>query len=129
MATTPFSASSRTVAPALSSTVRASSRMISSSSTIRTVIDPSSPVSAMAAMLLGRDRCRCTRTDGCASRELDHEARLVVRCPLGPDPAAVGLDDLAGDVEAETGARDRAVATAHELLEDPLHLVRVDPAS
>ena len=41
----------------------------------------------------------------------------------------MGIDDPPRDVEAETGPGHRPGAAAHELVEDALELVRVDPGA
>ena len=58
----------------------------------------------------------------------DHEGRALAGQRLGPDPAAVGLDEAARDRQAEPGAACRGrSARAVEGLEDALELVARDP--
>src|SRR3954447_16244413 len=68
--------------------------------------------------------------EGSGERQLERELRAPAGLGVDPDPALHALDELAGDVEAETGAAD---ALRHvrvepvELVEDPVVLLGRDP--
>ena len=50
-------------------------------------------------------------------RQLDHEQRAAFRRVVNPQAAVMEIDQLAGDVEAETGAAHPAGRAAVELVE------------
>src|SRR5688572_29712449 len=65
-------------------------------------------------------------------RKRDHERRSATRRRLGPDPAAVILDDATADVEPQShaGVGDASrVRRTVEALEDPLALAAGDPGT
>src|SRR3954464_988813 len=76
---------------------------------------------------------RSLRADGfCGSagrHELDAEHRTARRHVLGGDGAAVRLDDLPTDVEAETRTDGASAPAAHELVESAVEVVWRQPWS
>src|SRR5689334_13852592 len=88
--------------------------------------------STLRAGIRGRRGARRCRDLLGQERDREPEGRRLARSALGPDPAAVRLDDALRDVEAEAAALDRAgprVAGAHEPLEQARQLLGRDPVA
>src|SRR5215212_155607 len=71
---------------------------------------------------------RSARASAGGERQREPEGRAALGARLGPDPAAVGLDDAPADGQPDAAALVAVLAVqAVERAEDPVRLLRRDP--